>query len=140
MREVVEPSAKRYFTPQEVEGLIPRLTALMGPLMDLHGEVLRLRAELHEEQRRIAMAGGGILDREAWRARTRRVEELTRAIQEGIDAIAKLGGVPKDLGLGLVDFPHRTNAREVNLCWRFGETRIGFWHGVDEGFAGRKPL
>ncbi len=130
----------KYFTPHEVEALIPRLTELMGPLIDLHREVLRLRTELAEEQRRIMLSGGGILDRDAWRERSRRVEELTRKIEEGIGAITALGGVPKDLAIGLVDFPHLMDGREVNLCWRFGETHIGFWHGLDEGFAGRKPL
>jgi len=46
----------------------------------------------------------------------------------------------KDLGTGLVDFPSWLNDREINLCWRFGERRIRFWHGLDEGFASRKPL
>ncbi|MBI3031574.1 MAG: DUF2203 domain-containing protein [Candidatus Rokubacteria bacterium] len=130
----------KYFTPGEVEALIPRLTELMGPLVDLHREVLRLRAGLAEEQRRIMLSGGGILDRDAWRDRSGRVEELTRDIQQGIRAIMALGGVPKDLAMGLVDFPHLMDGREVNLCWRFGEASVGFWHGLDEGFAGRKPL
>jgi hypothetical protein len=130
----------RYFTPGEVEALIPRLTELMGPLMDLHREVLRLRADLAEEQRRIMLSGGGILDRDTWRDRSERVEELTRDIQQGIHTLMALGGVPKDLAVGLVDFPHLMDGREVNLCWRFGETSVGFWHGLDEGFAGRQPL
>lgn len=130
----------RYFTPEEVEALIPQLTEIVGPLMDLHGEVLRLRAALRDEQRRIMVSGGGMLDRNAWRDRSRRVEELSRDIQEGIAAIMKLGGVPKDLETGLVDFPHLMGDHEVNLCWRFAETKIGFWHGLDEGYAGRKPL
>lgn len=130
----------KYFTPREVEALIPQLTSIMGPVMDLHSEVLGHRTELHEEQRRIMLSGGGILDRDTWRDRTRRVEELTREIQDGIAAIMNLGGMPKDLGMGLVDFPHLIDDREVNLCWQFGETSIGFWHGVDEGYSSRKPI
>lgn len=130
----------KYFTPDEVEALIPRLTELMGPLVDLHGEVLRLRTELGEEQRRIMLSGGAILDRDTWRDRSGRVEELTGDIREGIGAIMAVGGVPKDLAMGLVDFPYLMDGREVNLCWRFGETSVGFWHGPDEGFTSRKPL
>lgn len=132
--------SKRYFTPHEVEALIPELAEIMGRLLDTHAELAEVRAALHAEQHRIMLAGGSILDRESWHKRTRRLEELTRQVQEGIAAIAKLGGVPKDLGMGLVDFPHLMSGREVNLCWRFGETRINFWHGLDEGYAGRKPL
>lgn len=130
----------KYFTPGEVDALIPRLTEILGPLLDRHAEVLRLRGELREEQRRIMVSGGGILDRDAWRDRTQRVEELTPDIRDAIAAIMNLGGAVKDLALGLVDFPRLVDDREVNLCWRFGETRIGFWHGLDEGYSNRKPL
>ena len=132
--------SKKYFTPDEVEALIPELTEIMGRLMSTHDEQHEVRAALHEEQHRIMLVGGGILDRETWRERARRLDELTRQAEEGVAAIVKLGGVPKDLGIGLVDFPFLLNDREVNLCWRFGETKINFWHDLDEGYAGRKPL
>ena len=54
--------------------------------------------------------------------------------------IAGMGGVTKDLGLGLVDFPHVRDGRVVNLCWKFGERAVGYWHGLDEGYANRRPL
>jgi hypothetical protein len=54
--------------------------------------------------------------------------------------IQALGGVIKDLALGLVDFPHLREGRTVNLCWRYGEQRVTHWHGLDEGYAARKPL
>ena len=136
----MEEEAKKYFTPEEVEALIPELTEVMGRLIEAHQEAARVRRALQEEQHRIMMAGGGVLDREGWKERAQRLEALTREIQEGLGGIVSLGGVPKDLGMGLVDFPHLLDDREVNLCWRFGETRIRFWHGLDEGYAGRKPL
>jgi hypothetical protein len=61
-------------------------------------------------------------------------------VQEGLEAIQALGGVTKDLGMGLVDFPHLRDGRVVNLCWRHGEERITHWHGLEEGYARRKPL
>jgi hypothetical protein len=42
--------------------------------------------------------------------------------------------------LGLVDFPHVREGRVVNLCWKYGEREIRFWHGLDEGYTGRKSL
>jgi hypothetical protein len=48
--------------------------------------------------------------------------------------------VVKDLDTGLLDFPAILNDEEVYLCWRLGEDRIRFYHGIHEGFAGRKPL
>jgi hypothetical protein len=46
----------------------------------------------------------------------------------------------KDLDIGLVDFPTTFNGVEVYLCWKLGEPGIEFWHGVEEGFRGRKPI
>jgi hypothetical protein len=136
----VEDEPKKYFTPREVEALIPELTRVMSGLMDAHREAQQVRSVLQGEQRRVMMSGGAVLDRATWGAKSRRLEALTHQIQDGIAAIVNMGGVPKDLGLGLVDFPYLQNGEEVNLCWRFGETRIGFWHGLDEGYAGRKPV
>jgi predicted ATPase len=41
---------------------------------------------------------------------------------------------------GLLDFPSLREGEEILLCWRLGEDEIAFWHGPEEGFAGRKPL
>jgi hypothetical protein len=132
--------AERYFSVADVEALIPELTRAMKQVMSANVEVTEARERLQAEQRRIDLAGGGILDRRAWRADKDRIERLTAEMQRGLAAIAELGGVPKDLSLGLVDFLHLRNGREVNLCWKYGEREIRHWHGLDEGYAGRKPL
>jgi hypothetical protein len=132
--------AERYFSVADVEALIPALTRLMERVMSSNAEAGEARERLQAEQRRIDLAGGGVLDRRAWRADRDRIERLTAEIQRGLGEIAELGGVPKDLGQGLVDFLHLRNGREVNLCWKYGEREIRHWHGLDEGYAGRKPL
>jgi len=132
--------AERYFTAAEVEKLIPALSRVMEGVMAAHAEATETGDRLRAERQRIALAGGGVVDRARWRADTERLERLTRAVKAGIEKILALGGVPKDLGLGLVDFPHRRGEDEVNLCWKFGEEAIRFWHGLDEGYGGRKPL
>jgi hypothetical protein len=132
--------AERYFSVADVEALIPELMRVMEQVMSANAEAGEARERLQAEQRRIDLAGGGVLDRRAWRADRDRIERLTAEIQRGLGQIAELGGVPKDLGLGLVDFRHLRNGREVNLCWKYGEREIRHWHGLDEGYAGRKPL
>ena len=132
--------AERYFTVADVEALIPELARIMEPVMSAHAEVSATQERMQAEQQRIAMAGGGVLDRRAWRADKDKIERLTGEIRRGLAEIVELGGAPKDLGLGLVDFPHLRDGREVNLCWRYGEREIRHWHGLDEGYAGRKPL
>ena len=132
--------AERYFTQAEVEALIPELTRIMEQVMAAHVEAGEARDRIQAEQHRIAAAGGGVLDRASWQDAKARIERTTREIQDGLEEIQKLGGVPKDLGLGLVDFLHLRNGREVNLCWKHGEREIRYWHGLDEGYAARKPL
>ena len=46
----------------------------------------------------------------------------------------------KDLDTGLVDFPTLFRGQEVYLCWKLGEPSIEYWHSVDQGFRGRKPI
>ena len=132
--------AERYFTVADVEALIPDLSRIMKRVMSAHAEVSATQERMQAEQQRIALAGGGVLDRRAWRADKDKIERLTGEIRRNLAEIVELGGAPKDLGLGLVDFPHLRDGREVNLCWRYGEREIRHWHGLDEGYAARKPL
>jgi hypothetical protein len=132
--------AERYFSPADVEALIPRLTRIMERVMSAYTEAGTVRHRLQAEQQRITASGGAVLDRRGWQAAKERGEQLTGELQRGLDEIVKLGGAPKDLGLGLVDFIHLRDGEEVNLCWKYGERAITHWHGLDEGYSGRKPL
>ncbi len=131
--------ADRYFSPEEVEALIPDLARLMGDVMERHAAASPINERVKEERARLAMVGGG-LPAPSWREDAARLERLTAEIQERLNRIVEMGGTPKDLTTGLVDFPHLRAGREVNLCWKHGERAIRFWHGLDEGFAARKPL
>lgn len=126
--------SERYFSPDEVEALIPRLTAIVDGLRAAHAAVEETRGRLQAEQQRLTLAGGGVLDQ-----RLDLDAAVTRA-RAAAQEIQALGGVPKGVEEGLVDFPHPRDGRVVNLCWKYGETRIRFWHGMDEGYASRKPL
>ncbi len=136
--------SERHFTPDEVNGLIPRLSGLMETAMERHRQAQALQRELNEEKERIAASGGGLLDRREWKARAERLDGLGIEVRGVLQEILALGGVTKDLELGLVDFPARLpeimGEQTVHLCWKYGETAVGFWHGLDEGYAGRKPL
>ena len=132
--------ARRHFTVGEVERLIPTLETLMNRIRAAHAEAGRLRAELERGQRAVMLSGGARLQPEWWRARKLSIDQATRAVRATLSEILATGGVPKDLELGLVDFLGVIDGHEVNLCWRLGERRIGFWHGLDEGYAARKPI
>ena len=68
--------------------------------------------------------------------RQREAAEVAKAVEE----LQALGVLVKDLDRGLLDFPALRGGEEVLLCWQVGEDEVGFWHGLEEGFAGRKRL
>jgi hypothetical protein len=70
----------------------------------------------------------------------RDAEVLAREIQEFVEELQDLGVEFKGFELGLVDFPSEREGRPVFLCWKLGEDAVSFWHEVDEGYAGRRPL
>jgi hypothetical protein len=133
----VAEEPKQYFTVRAIEALIPRLEALMSRVMDAHAQAARLRTALDTAQREVVLAGGMRLRPEWWRAR---IDTANRELRAGLAELLATGGVPRDLELGLVDFLGLVRGREVNLCWRYGEKRIRFWHGLDEGFGARKAI
>jgi hypothetical protein len=74
---------------------------------------------------------------------SRRKAEREKAIQRVKDAMAEIDAIGvqvKDLDIGLLDFPCEVDGQVVLLCWKLGEKTITHWHGVSEGFAGRKLI
>jgi len=136
--------SERLFTPAEVNALIPKLTELMNEAMDLHRRGRALQEALTEERDRIRASGGAMVDQRDWKARAERLDGYSIEVKQALARIAELGGVIKDVEMGLVDFPglvpQVAGTQPVNLCWKRGEAAVRFWHGFDEGYAHRKPL
>jgi len=134
----------RLFTVAEVNALIPRLSELMRQAMELHRRASALQEALSEERDRIRASGGAMVDQHDWKAKAERLDGYAIEVKQVLQQVLELGGVTKDLETGLVDFPglvpQTAGPQPVNLCWRYGEERITHWHGLDEGFARRKPL
>jgi hypothetical protein len=74
----------------------------------------------------------------AWPGRERARAAIEIAL--GFEQLERLDIVVRDLERGLVDFPALIDGREVYLCWLLDEPSVGHWHGVEAGFAGRRPL
>ena len=69
-----------------------------------------------------------------------RMTAIVRRMERSVRQIDAWGITLRDIGTGLVDIPALANGRPIWLCWRLGEDDIAWWHELDAGFGGRKPL
>ncbi|HUP05308.1 MAG TPA: DUF2203 domain-containing protein [Bryobacteraceae bacterium] len=128
------------FTLAEARELIPEVSRLLREAVDLKSAYDGAENALHAAAARIASLGGVFPDIESVRGARARRDSAAARLPKAIQRIQEIGCVVKDLDTGLVDFPTRFRGAEVYLCWKLGERTIEFWHGVDEGFAGRKTI
>ena len=129
----------RRFTPKEANDELSEIRPLVEELVSRRREQQRLDAERAELAAKIAGNGGGIdasVLAEAEQAEQRERVEVARRV----NAIHGRGAIVKDADEGLVDFPALRQGEEILLCWRLGEDEVAHWHGLDDGFAGRKQL
>jgi hypothetical protein len=68
------------------------------------------------------------------------VSEAFLELQRALGELQAMDVVLRDLERGLVDFPAMRDGREVYLCWESGEDEIAFWHDLESGYGGRRPL
>ncbi len=127
-----------YFTRAQAEALLPRLTASLRLMQRLRADLADCERELHDMQIRIA--SNGHLPLEDLGELPALVNDLTQRIAECAREITESGALVKDPDMGLLDFPSLREGREVYLCWRLGEERVAWWHEVDSGLSGRRPL
>lgn len=130
----------RYFTLAEAESLLPKVERSLNDALDLYGKHEKLEGRLQETMRRIAMAGGAMVNRGEIAEMREQRDTAAAQVNEAIETVHSYGCQVKDLQMGLLDFPTLYRGAEVLLCWRLGEKGIHFWHGVEEGYRGRKPI
>jgi hypothetical protein len=120
---------ERVYTVEEANALLPELRRSLAAVRKARRVVL---AGAEPFRGRAATNGGGEQRPEYWSAMT--------ALRKELEALIGLGIVLRDAESGLIDFPTHRDGREVFLCWRPDEDQVGFWHGPESGFAGRRPL
>ena len=104
-----------FFTPAEADELLSEIEGIIAYV----SEIKKSSEALSDEAE---MADG--------------MDRLQREFQK----LEDLGCVLKDLNVGLVDFPAVRLGVRVWLCWKSGERKVNFWHGLHEGFVNRKPV
>ena len=130
----------RFFTLQQAERLLPDVEAAIREAIEAKAEHDRMETERQNVAQRVAMLGGVRVDRAQLAEQKTLREAAARTLQQAVDKIHEFGCLVKDLDIGLIDFPTLFQGEEVYLCWKLGEHGIRFWHGVSEGFRGRKPI
>ena len=127
------------FTPDEANAMLTKVRPLVEHMVAAKRALDEAQERRDEVGRSISGNGGGIPPNEL--AELHDALERRAAVLAGIvEEIHELGLLVKDLDTGLVDFPSLRDGEEVLLCWQLGEDEVAFWHGLEDGFAGRQPL
>ncbi len=132
--------SEKHFSREEAEELLPKIGPLLIGIRTKKQTVDSLEGELSKASTRIMMAGGSTPPYAELAKKRAECTQTMAQITESIAEIQRTGCLVKDLEQGLVDFPCVIEGREAFLCWKLGEKRISWWHGIEEGFAGRKPI
>lgn len=140
-----------FYGLDEANERLGELEPILLALRDQRSELIRLRDAVLESDpdlRPTSEPGGvagGRPDRPAaadpeLRLIRLRMQGLIDQMQAGVARIDELDVVLRDIETGLIDFPALVSGRQVWLCWRLGEPRIGWWHELTTGVAGRHAI
>jgi hypothetical protein len=131
--------AERHFTPEEANALLEEVRPVAEALVT-HRRAMAVTATRQARLVQRIAGNGGDFDPQEPRTLEEEFKREGEAVARCVEQLEALGALVKDLDRGLVDFPALRGGEQVLLCWQVGEDEIAYWHGVDEGFAGRKPL
>ncbi len=126
------PVRARLYTIQEARATLPRVAALMELVQRARADIIELKPKVWPFLRGKVANGGN--------AHITDLTEQFARLDAAVRQIIGLGILIKDIDKGIVDFLARRQGQEVFLCWQYGEDDIEYWHGVEEGFAGRRLI
>lgn len=125
---------KKYFTIEEAEELLPKVervlkrTIKLNKALDLLSSIeIEVYDDDYDNLKRITKLN-------------KHFHKLSYEFYANIEKIEDIGCIIKDLEIGIIDFYSKFEGREIFLCWKLGEKKIRFWHEVDSGYEGRRPI
>ena len=130
----------RFFTLAQAQRALPAVEKALREALYYRSEHQKADEEFRGFTQNIMMMGGTQVDHGRVNAIKTRKDQSLVGLKRKFEEIQETGCLVKDLDAGLIDFPTLYKEQEVYLCWRFGESAIEFWHGVEEGFRGRKKI
>jgi hypothetical protein len=135
-----EPSMPiKVLTVEEANLLVPKVETLIRRLQEL---VVRIVAT-QDAVSVLALLGAeepANAEHRTMAQRREELEELVGMYNQGLEELQSIGCVVKDIDHGVVDFYGLKEGRLIFLCWRMGEQAIRFWHEINAGMAGRRPV
>ncbi len=129
----------RHFTPAQANEALAVVRPLVERMVAAKRELDEAEERRGEATQTIAGNGGGIPPQELAELHEQ-VDRAAARVAEVVTELQELGLQVKDLDSGLVDFPSVRDGEEVLLCWHLGEAEVAYWHRIEDGFAGRRPL
>jgi hypothetical protein len=134
-------SKQKTFTLQEANLLLPVLESLLKRAIEAKNTIAQSEKEFQDLHHKIFITGGLLVNIAEISAKKAARDKAVQNIKDAVGEIHATGVQVKDLDVGLLDFPTVVENEVVLLCWKLGEPHsIQHWHGVEEGFAGRKPI
>ena len=136
----VRPSRpKRRFSLEQANSTLPLVKRIVRDIVRTHSEVLKCQQQLERpstgrQQQRQQQPQPNAKETQG------QLERHMTRLEDYVDELTEVGCELKDYQTGLIDFTGRHQGRDVCLCWKLGEEKIGFWHELDAGFAGRQPI
>ena len=131
--------AVRVFTIKEANRILP---VVSQTIVEIRAKALAI-VQLQDRIGVLVLIGGEH-DRSPEHAeletRQGELQGLVAEYNAKLEELQKIGCVLKDLNAGLVDFYGRKRNRLVFLCWKLGEKRISYWHEIEAGYSGRRPI
>lgn len=130
--------AKKYFTLEEANALLPQLETMLRNLQEQKREIQLNHHRLQESK--LALINAPNVNSDSFFSEEAELEFQLFSADQMLKQIHALGVEVKDVDTGLCDFYSLYYGQEVYLCWRLGEPQIRFWHGTHEGFLGRREI
>ena len=126
----------KLFTINEANRLLPIVRPMIEKILETIG-YLRTKSEFVIRAEKIDPETPNLMGRLQQNAE---IAGLIKQINDSVNEIQEHGCVCKGVEQGLLDFPCLLGEEIVFLCWQYGEPEISYWHRIEDGFAGRRPL
>jgi hypothetical protein len=126
----------KLFTVNEANALLPIVRPMIEKILEII-QSLRVKSEIVIRAENIDPETPNLMGR---LQQNDEIAGFIKQINDSVNEVQQHGCVCKGVEQGLLDFPCLFGEEIVFLCWQYGEPEIAYWHRIEDGFAGRRPL